>query len=47
MHQHPQQPEVLHGDRVEGGRGAGLILALVASIAFWVAAALLVLRLVG
>ena len=47
MHQHPQQSEVLQGDRAEGGRGAGLILALVASIGFWVAAALIVLRLLG
>jgi hypothetical protein len=47
MHQHPQQSEVLQGDRAEGGRGAGLILALVASIGFWVAAALIVLWLLG
>jgi hypothetical protein len=47
MHRHPQQSDVLPRDRAEGGRGAGLILALVASIAFWVAAALIVLRLVG
>ena len=47
MPQHPQQSDVLPRDRAEGGRGAGLILALVASIAFWVAAALIVLRLLG
>jgi hypothetical protein len=47
MHQHPQHSEVLQHDLDEGGRGAGLILALVASIGFWVAAALLVLWVLG
>jgi hypothetical protein len=47
MPQHPQQLEVLHRDRAEGGRGAGLILALVASIGFWVAAALIALWVLG
>jgi hypothetical protein len=47
MPQHPQHSEVWHRDRDEGGRGAGLILALAASIGFWVAAALIVLWLLG
>jgi hypothetical protein len=47
MQQHPQQSEFLHHDRDDGGRGVGLILALVASIGFWVATALLILRLLG
>jgi hypothetical protein len=47
MPQHPQQLEVLQRDHAEGGRGAGLILALAASIGFWVAAALIVLWLLG
>ena len=45
MPQHPQL-EALQRDRAEGGRGAGLILALVASIGFWLVAALIVLWLV-
>ena len=45
MPQHPQL-DVLQRDRAEDGRGAGLILALAASIGFWVAAALIVLWLV-
>ena len=47
MPPHPRHSEVLHRDRAEAGRGVGLILALVASIGFWVAAALIVLRLLG